>query len=77
MKPELTPEDRAEFWRKRHDFLLASFTADKARFEYEALISRLNSREPGHHITAGSDGEPVYVPQPQMMGPLEKKREAS
>ena len=63
--PEITPEERAAFWRKRHDHLLAQFMADKARYEYESIARMLNARaeEAGYQFVAGQDGEPSFAPK--------------
>ena len=79
MTPELSSEERAEFWRKRHDHLLTSYAADKARFEYETFLARLNERaeKSGHRLITGSNGEPAFAPQPMIAKLGGSKEEAA
>jgi len=77
--PEITVQERAEFWRKRHDLLLAQFTVDKARYEFEALSRALQVRaeQGGYQMAQGQDGEPIFVPKAtDRPGPIELKKEA-
>lgn len=77
-KPEITIQERAEFWRKRHDLLLAQFAADKARYEYDQIARTLNARaeESGFRLVAGEDGEPSFAPKAEAPRPIELKKEA-
>lgn len=76
--PELTSEDRAEFWRKRHDFLLAQLAADKARYEFDMVGRRLNQQaeDAGCVLTMGQDGEPAFLAKPETIRTKTKREEA-
>ena len=66
MSTELTPQERAEFWRRKHDQAVTSLLADKARGEFEAFIARINARaeENGMSLVPDAVGEPTFVPRP-------------
>jgi len=76
-KPEISVQERAEFWRRRHDLLLAQFGAEKARFEFDRIARTLNDRAEGsgYRLAHGEDGEPCYLPV-DVPRPVPVKKEA-
>ena len=78
-KPEITVQERAEFWRKRHDLLLAQYGAEKARVDFDKVARTLNERAEGsgYRLAHGEDGEPCYLPAPsEAPRPVPVKKES-